>query len=247
MTAPLLLVLDYPGRRPEARVSDLRLDEAGYDLRDLMRPPLPRSASAAEYAVQALTVAGEPIPAVHAVLGYCMAAPLGQEVAARTGCPRLLLFDGEPSTPQAIGTEYRGLLESVSAASPALPSWWGTDVLDERSDTFLQRSERHLTEVVRESLATDEASWGEDDGDDALAPLIGGFLDWLAYLVAAYRTDYPAWNGRVVNFLSRDQPAVPNWPGARATRSIRAGEPREDLLASTTTRRLVLEALDTGD
>ncbi|MEU6194002.1 hypothetical protein [Streptomyces sp. NPDC047061] len=241
MTAPVLLVFDYPGRRPEARVSDLRLEDAGYDVRQLMCPPLPRACSAATYAEHALGTAGIPADAVHAVLAYCMAAPLAQETAARTGCPRLLLFDGEPSTLKAVETEYRALLTSVGAPS-ALPPWWSGELVEERSNAFLTYSQRHLTESIRRSLA-DEADPDYAD-DEAFAPLVGGFLDWLAYLVAAHRTDHPAWDGTVVNFLSRQQPEIPAWPGAGRTRSVRVDTAREDLLAGTTTRRLVLEALE---
>ncbi|MFF3616778.1 hypothetical protein [Streptomyces sp. NPDC002580] len=243
MTAPVLLVFDYPGRRPEARVSDLRLENDGYDVRQLMCPPLPREASAAAYAEHALATAGVPAVAVHAVLAYCMAAPLAQEAAAITGCPRLLLFDGEPSTPKAVETEYRGLLTSVGAPS-ALPPWWSGELIEERSDAFLTYSERHLTESVRRSLVDQEDPDSAGD-DEAFAPLVGSFLDWLAYLVAAHRTDHPAWGGTVVNVLSRQQPEVLAWPGARTTRSVRVDTAREDLLTGTITRRLVLEALDT--
>ncbi|MEU5307916.1 hypothetical protein [Streptomyces sp. NPDC021562] len=243
MSAPVLLVFDYPGRRPEARVSDLRLADAGYDVRQLMTPPLPWAASAAQYAHQALDTAAVPAGEVHAVLGYCMAAPLAQEAAARIGCPRVLLFDGELSTPDAVAVEYCKLLTSVGAAA-TLPPWWDTALLQERSDRFLGHAEQHLTEEIRRSLAEQaEPGEGEDDGDDALAPLVGSFLDWLAYLVAAYRTDHPAWDSTVVNFLSRQQHEIPAWPGARGTRSVRIDTARDDLLASTTTRRHVLETL----
>ncbi|MEV0911242.1 hypothetical protein [Streptomyces hokutonensis] len=248
MTAPVLLVFDYPGRRPEARVSDLRLEDAGYDVRQLMCPPLPRAASATAYAEDALATAGAPADAVHAVLAYCMAAPLAQEAASITGCPRLLLFDGEPSTLKAVETEYRGLLTSVGAPS-VLPPWWSGELIEECSDAFLTYSERHLTESIRRSLADqadpDHADDDCADEDEGFAPLVGSFLDWLAYLVAAHRTDHPAWGGTVVNVLSREQPEVPVWPGARTTRSVRVDTAREDLLTGTITRRLVLEALDT--
>ncbi|MEV7124413.1 hypothetical protein [Streptomyces sp. NPDC093260] len=240
MSAPVVLVFDYPGRRPEARVSDLRLTDAGYDVRQLMAPPLPRATSATAYARQALdTVAGS-VGEVHAVLGYCMAAPLAQEAAVLTGCARVLLFDGEPSTPHAVEAEYRKLLVSVGAPA-TLPSWWDTELLRTPSKRFLGHAEHQLTQAVRRSLA--EQGEDGDDGDEALAPLVGGFLDWLAYLVAAYRTDHPAWDGSVVNFLSRKQPEIPAWPGARGTRSVRVDTARADLLTDATTRRHVLETL----
>ncbi|MFF2385734.1 hypothetical protein [Streptomyces sp. NPDC058108] len=244
MSAPTLLVFDYPGRRPEARVSDLRLVDAGYDVHQLMAPPLPRAASAANYAQQALdTVAGS-FGEVHAVLGYCMAAPLAQEAAVRAGCPRVLLFDGEPSTPHAVEVEYRKLLTSVGAPA-TLPSWWDTALLREHSERFLGLAEQHLTETIRRSLeeGAEPDEYDDEDGDDALAPLVGGFLDWLAYLVAAYRTEHPAWDGSVINFLSRQQPEIVAWPGARSTRSVRVDTARDDLLSDAATRRQVMETL----
>lgn len=248
MTEPVLLVLDYPGRRPEARVSDLRLEEAGYDVRYLMQPPLPRGASVAEYTAEALATAGPAKDAAHAVLAYCGASALGQEVALRIGCPRLLIFNGELCTPQVVGTEYRALLESVTGEPVALPAWWDTDLLAEHSHDFLQRCEAHLREHVRRSLA--EQAGGEldeqdlQDAEEALGPLLDGFLDWLAYLAASHRTDYPDFDAEVISFLSQDQPAVEPWPGARATETVRIATTRDDLLADPATRRLVLSALD---
>ncbi|WP_156727721.1 hypothetical protein [Streptomyces apocyni] len=262
MTAPMLLVLDYPGRRSEARVSDLCLEEAGYDVRHLMRTPLPRSGSSAEYAADVLATTDVPatdVPATgdpatgdparpYAVLAYCMAAPLALDVAVRTGCAKVLLFDGEPSTPVAVAAEYRNLLRTIGADSDALPSWWERGLLDERSDRFLQLCREHLADTVRRAMGG-EFGAASDDAEamaemaEAMAPLLDGFLDWMAYLVAAYRTDDPSWDGAVVNILSRDQPPVPSWPGAAATRSVRTGAPRDDLLADPTTRRLALEAL----
>ncbi|GAA1983346.1 hypothetical protein [Catenulispora subtropica] len=247
MSDPVLLVLDYPGRRPEARVSDLGLEDAGYDVRYLMQPPLPCGPSAVEYTAEALAAAGPQQGGAHAVLAYCGASALGQEVALRVGCPRLLLFNGELCTPQVVGTEYRLLLESVAGEPVGLPSWWHTDLLADRSDDFLKRCEAHLIEQVRRSIA-DAADGEPDDQDlldaeDAMAPLLDGFLDWLAYLAASHRTDHPAFDADVVSFLSRDQPAVEPWPGARTTVSVRIDTTRDDLLADPATRRLVLDTL----
>ncbi|MER7759596.1 hypothetical protein [Streptomyces sp. NPDC097619] len=245
MTKPVLLVFDYPGPRREARLADLALQEAGYEVRSLMVPPLPREPSAAAYAGRALEVGGPLTGPVRAVLGYCMAAPLAQEAAARTGAPLLLLFDGEPATPAAVEREYRGLLGSVGAP-PALPAWWTGGLVAERSGAFLEHAGRHLTEEIREALAAQEdPDFEEEDAAEALAPLVGSFLDWMAYLVAAHRTDHPSWPGTAVNFLSRSQPEIHSWPGAATTRSVRLDVPREELPAAAPTRSLVLEALET--
>ena len=248
MTDPILLVLDYPGRRPEARVSDLRLEDAGYDVRYLLQPPLPRGSSVTEYTTEALTAAGPRPDQALAVLTYCGAAALGQEVALRVGCPRLLVFNGELCTPQVVGTEYRALLESVAGEPVGLPSWWHVDLLAERSDDFLKRCEAHLVEQVRRSLAgvaDDEQELR--DAEDAMAPLLDGFLDWLAYLAASHRSDYPDFDAQVISFLSGDQPAVEPWPGARTTESVRIGTTRDDLLADPATRRPVLATLASLD
>ncbi|GAA2048399.1 hypothetical protein GCM10009839_62450 [Catenulispora yoronensis] len=246
----MLLVLDYPGRRPEARISDLRLEESGYDVRYLMQPPLPREPSTAGYVAEFLPDADVSSP-VHAILTYCGASALGQELALRTGCPHLLSFNAELCTPRTIGTEYRALLESVTGDPVALPPWWDPALLADRSDDFLKRCEAHLLDHIRQSLA---AQFGADPADptaaedlreaeEALIPLLDGFLDWLAYLAASHRADHPAVDTDVISFLSQDQPAVDPWPGARSTRTIRVDTTRDDLLAHAATRGLVLEAL----
>ncbi|MFB9710313.1 hypothetical protein [Streptosporangium nondiastaticum] len=185
---------------------------------------------------------------VHAILAYCMAAPLGQEAAVSTRCARLLLFDGEPSTPQAIGTEFRSMVESVETAAAPLPPWWKAELLDDRSDTFLKLSEQYLTALVRRNVASDslwdEDASNEDEIEEATVSLVNTFLDWTAYLVAAYRSDFPAWEGKVTNFLSRSQAIIGSWPGAALTESVRVDSDRTGLLSDESTRRLVLEALE---
>ncbi|MET8022329.1 hypothetical protein, partial [Streptomyces decoyicus] len=109
-----VLVLDYPGRRVEARIEELGLEEHGYDVRYLLSQPLPRHHLAADYA-EALLATHPVLDDVRAVLAFCMAAPLAQEVAARISCPLLVFFDGEPSSPEAIRCEFRQIQRSLAA------------------------------------------------------------------------------------------------------------------------------------
>jgi hypothetical protein len=216
----------------------------------LLAPPLPREHTSDAYAAAALRSAQWDGTPVDAVLAYCMAAPLAQDTAARTGAPLVLLFDGEPSTPQDIGDQFRQLLRSFSAGPVALPAWWDQALLDERSDTVLELAQETLLHRIRTALAgtgdddLDEDEGGADDLLDAAEPLAATYLDWLAYLIAAYRADYPAWGGTVVQVASHDHKTLSPWPGAAASREIRIDATRAELLASPDTRRVVLEALE---
>ncbi|MET7802810.1 hypothetical protein [Streptomyces decoyicus] len=225
------------------------MEEHGYDVRYLLSQPLPRHHLAADYA-EALLATHPVLDDVRAVLAFCMAAPLAQEVAARISCPLLVFFDGEPSSPEAIRCEFRQIQRSLAGGPVAMPSWWSQELVTQRSDALLRAIEDELRRTLLAAVSGDP--FDEDDlsldepaagPDDAAFPLISAYLDWLAHLVASYHSDYPAWGGDVVNLVSRQQPVVDPWPGAASTRTVRMQSDRASMLAHGETRGLVLDIL----
>jgi hypothetical protein len=81
----LVLAVDFPGRREEARVADLDLEAAGFEVRYLLEESLSQASDARGYAADLLAVAGLGGRRPEAVLAYCMAAPLAQEVGGTAG------------------------------------------------------------------------------------------------------------------------------------------------------------------
>jgi len=247
-----VLVLDYTGNRPEPPLESLGLESDGFSVRYLIDEPYVRELTAPDYATALITQHGPFGADTIAVLAYCMAAPIAQEliaiVSARTGQEiPMILFDAEPVTVQAIQSEYQlagrklaGLL-SLPPAEAAVP---GTvddaalrdspaKVLDAMHEDLLRLGEK----AARLKTVDPEDAWAD-------AELVADFYrDWLAHLVAGYNTTWPAWWGEVFHIVSRDHPAQCRWPGASGTQTIRLPSARHDLVLHPDTKTTVLSVL----
>lgn len=235
----VVLVLDYPGRRAEAPVSSLDLQASGYTVRHLLEPPHVRELTARAYAERLLDRYG-PFPRVRAVLAYCMAGPIAQEVAALLGAangvgPPLVLFDGEPATVEDIAGQYRaaganlGALLNLDEADWTPPPAFDDSLLRDDPAEAVRRIRRGLLDLGGRAVTR-----GSDDPDAARADaeaVTEFYLDWLCHLVAAHNSSWPAWGGPAVQIVSRDQPCPPQWPGAAQTRTIRVQASRVELLS----------------
>ncbi|ORT57222.1 hypothetical protein [Streptomyces sp. CB03238] len=252
-TRPVLLVLDYPGHRPEATLSDLRLEDAGFDVRYLLARPLPRDLTAETYTRRALEAAGDVPGAVHAVLAYCMSASPARHVAELTSATRLLLFDAERSTAATLAAELLAALRSYDEGAQ-LPDWWSEDALARRPEAVMERIEAHLFEVIRTALAQDAGDPGPDAVEDPAVnqvarSLMGTYLDWFAHLVAAYDADSRARAGTrapscaVAHIVSAGHLLPDDWPGIGSAARHEVETGRIGLAAAEETRGLALRIL----
>jgi hypothetical protein len=247
-----VLVLDYAGHREEAPISSLDLESAGFDVRYLLQPPYPREFNAPDYAAGLLLRHGPLDPDLVAVLAYCMAAPIAQELVATASSSLgravpMVLFDGEPVTVPAVRSQYhvagRKLGELLSLpAEDSVPE----GVVDEAS---LRDSPSDAVQMMREGLvglggkAAATAGVDPDEAMDDAAVVADFYVDWLAHLVAGCNATWPAWRGAVFQFVSSDNQALPAWPGACATRTSRVAASRNELLRHPGTRAGVLSVL----
>jgi hypothetical protein len=219
-------------------VRDLRLEQAGWDAVYLLRPPFGRDTTSRDYAA-ALTRRHGPFGAdVYAVLAYCMAAPIAQEITAAlnaTGVPApLLLFDGEPVTAEVVAREVRLAEDRVrgTGARAGLPAWT-TERLAADPDGYVELLRRGLVELGAEHAGD------EEDAADAAE----FYLDWLVYMLAGHNAAWSRLDHEVWHITSRDHTFTGDWPGAPATRSYRVPAPRDTLLAHPDTRELVRDLL----
>ncbi|MBD0689554.1 hypothetical protein [Streptomyces sp. CBMA123] len=255
MDHPQLLVIDYPGRRKTGHVADLRLADHGVDVHYAMRAELPDELHGAAYARQLIARSGVAPARLAGVVGYCMAGHLAQEAAARLTAatpapPALILLDSGPSSADELWEECRDALGVLGGGRSAVP-------IDEATGRLLfdpgrLRAEPHRTiEEVRsavrqlavEMLAEDTAD--EEETEEATAPLVDHFLDWLTHLVAAHNSASPAWGGDALHIVSRDHPFRAAWPGAQSTSTVTIDCARNDLLGHQGTRDAILSLLRT--
>ncbi|MET7878916.1 thioesterase domain-containing protein [Micromonospora profundi] len=245
---PQVLVVDYPGRRDAARIADLRPDSIGLDVVDLIGPRFPRECRAAAYATELLrnaNVGHRPL----AVFGYCMAAPIAQEVAALISTDRepvpLVLFDSRPATLTAVEDQYQAAARQlVGQLGPALDSTVAlkTSLIEKAPEQAVSTMRANLTRLGAAAIMAS----GEDavDAAEIAAGLSEHYLDWLIHLVAAYHCGWPSWGGAVLHLMSEHHPFTDAWPGAASTQQARFDVARVDLLHSAAVRRVLCSWLE---
>ncbi|WP_031055629.1 hypothetical protein [Streptomyces ochraceiscleroticus] len=245
---PLLLVLDYPGYRPEARFADLRLDGHGVRTHDLLRRPLPRVTDGSAYAARSLLANPAPAGPVTAIAAYCASAPLAFELARAVApeggaAPRLVLVDAEPGTLAPVLDSYRDALAQlgVHPSEEEVRERAAPDRLadDPRGfvDALVDDLERRAADALR-ALGS-----GPAEAVESAAHMAGAYADWLSHLVAAHRSRVSPWDGEVLHIDSAGGSGRHFAHGAADVREVRIDCDRKDLLRSEETREAVLSAL----
>ncbi|GHH88743.1 hypothetical protein GCM10018793_69600 [Streptomyces sulfonofaciens] len=248
MSEPLLLMLDYPGYRPEARIGELGLEQHGLRVRNLLAGPLPRTTGAAAYVAQALATGHPDDRPVTAVGAYCVSGSLAFEAAARVAAaqghrPVIVLFDAEDATAATILASYREALSRLGVR----PS--EADLAARVDLSLLTRDPEALVEALSADLAREAvaalAALGGDgtEARESARHLSGAYADWLRHILAAHDGAGPSWEGEVLRITSADTPAAPFTCRAAAVREVRVSCARPDLLRSEETRVAVLAAV----
>ncbi|ADL45383.1 hypothetical protein ACIBSS_33485 [Micromonospora aurantiaca] len=232
-------------------MSALDLESHGHMVHYMLSPPFPRQFSAGAYAMELLGRQGD-VDGVRAVLAYCMAAPIAQELAAYvyaiTGrALPLILFDGEPARAPAVQEQYEMALHKLREfLSVDEAGWTPTSMFDEVA--VRERPEAVLRSMHAGLLGVGEQAATYSPGDAAAtmadAEAIADFyLDWLGHLVAAHNTSWPAWGGPAYQIVSRGHEHASEWPGATRTLTVAIDASRNDLLRHASTAEAVLSIL----
>ncbi|QES55702.1 hypothetical protein DEJ51_17240 [Streptomyces venezuelae] len=232
MTAPTapdaLMVLDYPGRRPEAPVTALGLD----GMVALLADPLPVEGTGPAYAAR---LDDGPGP----VLAYCAASAIAVHLARRSGHPRpLVLFDPMPTTDDDVARGYADAVAQVPGGSePPVP--FGE--LPAAPEAFLRAVRQDLARRAEAALRAQ----GLDDEVTAgpVAHFTRQHLSYLAYLLAARGALPREPVGPVLQVLSRDHPDHGDWLPEGPLTTLRVDCDRAGLTAHETTRTGVVSFL----
>lgn len=245
----VILALDYPGRRDESRIRDLRLEAAGWQVRYLMAAPFPQALTSSGYAA-GLMPSADPIGTdVAAVLAYCSGAPIAQELvsAARPGEPvPLLLFDGEPSLLSGIRRDAAAAANQLGADEAARKSGPAEGFTDQQ----LTADPKRCVDSLREWLvALGMSALRREGADEVEARLVATdiacfYLDWLVFLIAAHNTQWPEFDGRLMHVVSRSHRFTEQWPGSRIAETCRVDSGRNELLDHRGARELALSFLE---
>ncbi|MGC4853345.1 hypothetical protein ACLQ24_08070 [Micromonospora sp. DT4] len=246
-----VLVCDYVGRRTEAPISSLGLEAYGFTVHYLLSSPFPRELTAAAYTDELLRRHGPFDGDVRAVLAYCMAAPIGQEVAAAVSSADsrvpLVLFDGEPATASSVQQQYllaadkMGELLSLDHADRT-PSAIKPAMLSDRPQEVLRHIQEGLLELGDRAIRRGDLDAQVIRVEAAM--LASYYVDWLSHLIAAYNASWSSWDGPAVQIVSREHACADEWPGASSTDVIRVPTTRQELLRHPDVAPIVLSILN---
>lgn len=239
-----IVVLDYPGRRPEAAIASLDLESAGFTPRYVLARQLPNEPTAASYTASLYAHASSGFK-VGAIAAYCAASALAGEyaglVAAASGeRPPVICFDAEPCTVGDLVQCYAAALRQIPEGAHKVPP---VDVasLVHQPHRLVKKVRADLTGRMFHALASDGLQ-----GPDAESVVTRGVdiqVSWLTHLLACFDARVPDHRGAVLNVLSREQADHGRWLAGEASRTVRIDCPRNDLLRHPDTRSVVLSFL----
>ncbi|WP_406068644.1 phosphopantetheine-binding protein [Micromonospora sp. NBC_01638] len=242
---PRLLVLDYPGRRPEAHISEMHLDRSGFDCQDLLTSPMPTALTTPAYASELFARQRPDRPV--ALVAYCAAAPLAVAMAALLVGPAgpvpIVLLDPQQTPPSEILHEYHEVVRQVEGRAPNVerPPLLDIEGLLATPETLVKRIGEDLR--LRARLALAAFGFGDADVSGPVEGVVGVYVEWLTFLVAAHHDEQPAPRGPILQVISQGHPADAGWLGATDLQTVRVSCDRPELAADAEARAAVLDFL----
>ncbi|MEV7327446.1 phosphopantetheine-binding protein [Micromonospora sp. NPDC093244] len=242
---PLLLILDYPGRRPEAHISELHLDRSGFECQEVLTSPMPTALTTPAYARDLFARLGPDRPV--ALIAYCATAPLAVAMAALLAGPAgpvpIVLLDPQRTPPSEILHEYHEVVRQVEGRAPNVerPPLLDIEGLLTTPETLVRRIGEDLR--LRARLALAAFGFGDADVSGPVENVVGVYVEWLTFLVSAHHDEQPPPRGPVLQVISQGHPADAGWLGATDLRTVRVPCDRPELAANDQARAAVLEFL----
>lgn len=244
---PLVVFVDYPGRRPEAHLSELGLERAGYRICELLRHPLPPASRLAAYASALL--AREPVCAeATAVVAYCAAAPLAARVASQlweaTGAALPVIFlDPSQCDVQHILNAYATVVQQIEMGLDAAERRPPLEVRDGLHDPV--NLGKALSADIHDRVCGALAASGFSEQECQAAKGQGAalYVDWLHYLLAVHHRGEASQVGPVLNLISAAHSDDAAWLGVNAGETLRVECTRANLARRAETFDRVVEFL----
>ncbi|WP_100525564.1 hypothetical protein [Mycobacteroides abscessus] len=241
-----LIVVDYPGRRPEGHIADLGLDAPWLRVDFALVHPFAVDVSVAAFVKQMVANIRLSNSSAISVAAYCMAAPLAQELVAFLSnlgyrVNSLVFLDGVPGRYEAVAEAVRNALEDIAGHRISLEKWRDIS-LDEYQ---LRLRPAAFFATVRDAIVGCARAELLSEGDDQNSAEIGaieatkGYLEWIGYLSASYRCSFPPIDSEMIHLVSRDHELIESWPGAKSTRLVKIDCDRASLLQARQTKDAV--------
>lgn len=240
---PALVIVDFPGRRNAGRLRDLRLDEAGFAVSDILDPTQGDTidSSPSTYPAAVIDLARRAVgdgSNVVSVLGYCLAAPLAEAVAEALGVASLVVVEAQDVTPFVVAEEVCAVRESIRPGFCGLPEWWSDSFLGD-PDMTLERIEVTLLSDIEQATSLTL------DAEPSLRILLATYLDWFRFLLAMHtvRRDVDQLRCRALSVMSQERAMAINWIREGTVDSRVVDSDRASLMGLDQTRQTVLDWL----
>lgn len=243
---PSLLILDYPGRRPEAHLDELGLEDLGFECRYLLTSPMPDEVTCERYARALADGFGAGDGTVRGVISYCAAAPLATELAALASRDRpvpVVLLDPFDCDEHHIAGQYALVARQIDSGGPRGD---GPPLLDVAAGIgepreLATRITRDLSDRAKRSL---EGGGDDLDAEEMAALVVRMYVDWLKFLLAVYHRPRDARQAVVLHVASSQGTPGPQWPGAVEAETATIGCEHADLARSQETRKVIIEFIE---
>jgi hypothetical protein len=243
-----LLVLDFPGRRPEAHISEMHLERYGFACTEVLTSPMPTALSTPAYAGE--LCARQRLDRPLAMIAYCATAPLAVAMAGLLAGPDgqvpIVLLDPQRTPPSEFLREYQEVVRQVEgqATDAERPPLLEVERLLATPEILVERIGEDLR--LRARLALASYGFAGADVNGPVESLVGVYVEWLTFLVAAHNDEQPPPRGPVLQVISRGHPADAGWLGATDLRTVRVPCDRPELAVNAEARAAIVEFLHTA-
>ncbi len=240
-----LLVLDFPGRRPEAHVSEMRLDRYGFACTDVLTSPMPTALTTPAYAGE--LCARQRLDRPLALIAYCATAPLAVAMAELLAGPDgpvpIVLLDPQRTSPSEFLREYQEVVRQVEGrvTDAERPPLLDVERMLATPEVLVERIAEDLR--LRARLALASYGFAGADVSGPVENLVGVYVEWLTFLVAAHHDGQPPPRGQVLQVISRGHPADAGWLGATDLRTVRIPCDRPELAVDAEARTAIVDFL----
>ncbi|MEU0214014.1 hypothetical protein ABZ281_02455 [Streptomyces sp. NPDC006265] len=244
---PVLLVLDYPGRRPEAHIADLGLEGFGFDCRHLLVHPLPDEVSTTAYAAELFARLPDLPTRPVAVLSYCATATLAASLASSAvGVHQrplpVVFFDPSQCHVHHILDAYASVVRQIDGKNAAHHPSLDLRRLLENPRKLVDSIARDLARRAAAALVAED--FADDEASDLLGQVIDMYVEWITYLVAVHHRGLPVHSGEVLQVVSAQHPRHAAWLAEDDLQTVRIDCDRPSLLRDERTRDVVLTFLN---
>lgn len=235
-----IAVLDFPGFRAGAPLSELRLEDAGYRVRYLLAEDIPLEAEGDRYAASLRDRLGADADDLVAVVGYCLSAPIAGCLAEQIGSrrPSLVTLDAGTAGDEDVREVLVGASDQLGMGAARL----APDLLPPYASPrdLPSRLAAGLREVAEQGLGP---LLEPEEAAAVAAEMASLHLGWILHVIAAADAGPSPASGQALHLMSREHVLHDEWLSAPEVVTVRTDGDESALVTDPETRSALLKFL----